>query len=79
MAPMLFRLTDCRPVTENAQVRARHPRRDAFALVMDDAELDLTAPPIEALAAACRGDAAAASHVRRRLEELDLPFELHLR
>ena len=79
MAPMLFRLTDCRPVTESARVHSRHPRRDAFALVMDDAELDPTALPIEVLAAACRGDAAAASHVRRRLGELDLPFELHLR
>lgn len=49
------------------------------ALIMDDAELDPTAPPIEVLAAAYRGDSAATSHVRRRLEELDLPFPFHLR
>jgi hypothetical protein len=51
----------------------------AHALVMDRPELDPTMPPIETLAAAYRGDSAATSHARRRLDELSLPYEFTLR
>ena len=51
----------------------------AHALVMDRAELDPSLPPIEVLAAAYRGDSAATSHARRRLEELSLTYEFQLR
>ena len=51
----------------------------AFALVGDRPDLDPTLEPIELVAAAFRGDSAASAHVRRRLDELDLPYELTLR
>ena len=51
----------------------------AHALVMDRPELDPTMSPIETLAAAYRGDSAATSHARLRLDELSLPYEFTLR
>ena len=51
----------------------------AFALVGDRPDLDPTLEPIELLAAAFRGDAAASAHVRRRLDELELPYEFSMR
>ena len=51
----------------------------AHALVMDRPELDPTMSPIETLAAAYRGDSAATSHARHRLDELSLPYEFTLR
>lgn len=44
----------------------------AHALVMDRPEIDPTASPIETLAAAYRGDSAATSHARLRLDELGI-------
>lgn len=51
----------------------------AHALVMDRPELDPTMLPLETLAAAYRGDSAATSHARIRLDELSLPYEFTLR
>jgi len=51
----------------------------AYALVMDRPDIDPTMPPIETLAAAYRGDSAATSHARLRLDELSLPYEFTLR
>ena len=51
----------------------------ACALVMDDPELDPTAPPLDVLAAAYRGKAAASAEVRRRLDALGLPYECTMR
>lgn len=51
----------------------------AHALVMDRPELDPTMSPIETVAAAYRGDSAATSHARLRLDELSLPYEFTLR
>lgn len=51
----------------------------AHALVMDRPELDPTMSAIETLAAAYRGDSAATSQARRRLDELSLPYEFTLR
>lgn len=51
----------------------------AAALVMDRPELDSTAPALDTLAAAYRGDSAATSRLRARLDELGLPCEFTLR
>lgn len=51
----------------------------AHALVMDRPDIDPTMPPIDTLAAAYRGDSAATSHARMRLDELSLPYEFILR
>jgi hypothetical protein len=51
----------------------------AHALVMDRPDIDPTMPPIETLASAYRGDSAATSHARLRLDELSLPCEFTLR
>ena len=51
----------------------------AHALVMDRPDIDPTMPPIETLAAAYRGDSAATSHARMRLDELSIPYEYVLR
>jgi hypothetical protein len=51
----------------------------AFALVVDNPDLDLTASPVELLATAYRGDSAASAHVRRRLEELGLKYDFAMR
>lgn len=51
----------------------------AFALVMDRLDLDPTAPPLDVLATAFRGDAEASASVRRRLEDLGLPYEFGMR
>ena len=46
----------------------------AHALVMDRPEIDPTAPPIDVVAEAYRGDSAATSHARRRLDELGIAY-----
>ena len=51
----------------------------AFALVGDRPDLDPTLEPIELVAAAFRGDSAASANVRRRLDELELPYEFTMR
>lgn len=51
----------------------------ACALVMDDLELDPTAPALDVLAAAYSGNAAASAEVRRRLEALGLAYEFTMR
>lgn len=51
----------------------------AAALVMDRPELDPTASPLDVVAAAYRGDSAASATIRRRLDELGLPYEFTMR
>jgi hypothetical protein len=46
----------------------------AHALVMDRPEIDPTAPPIDVLAEAYRGDSAATSRAQRRLDELGIAY-----
>lgn len=51
----------------------------AAALVADDPDLDSTAPAIQVLASAYRGDSAATSHLRDRLDALGLPAQFSMR
>ena len=51
----------------------------AAALVAELPEVDGTAPAIEVLAAAYRGDSAATTHVRERLDALGLPATFTMR
>ena len=46
-----------------------------YALVADHPEVDATGPPIELLAAIYRGDSAATTHLRQRLDALGLEYE----
>jgi hypothetical protein len=55
-------------------VDARALETFAHALVMDRPEIDPTAPPIDVLADAYRGDSAATSRARRRLDELGIAY-----
>ena len=46
-----------------------------YALVADHPDVDATCPPIELLAAIYRGDSAATTHLRERLDALGLEYE----
>ena len=46
-----------------------------YALVADHRDVDATGPPIELLAAIYRGDSAATTHLRHRLDALGLEYE----
>lgn len=51
----------------------------AAALVAERPELDSTAPAVEVIAAAYRGDSAATTHLRERLEALGLAATITMR
>ena len=51
----------------------------AAALVADDPALESTAPAIQILASAYRGDSAATSHLRERLDALGLRAQFSMR
>ncbi len=51
----------------------------AAALVAELPELESTAPAIQVLASACRGDSAATTHVRERLDALGLAATFTMR
>ena len=47
----------------------------SYALVADHPDVDATGPPIELLAAIYRGDSAATTNLRKRLDALGLEYE----